>query len=179
MYKYIFCCIITIILVGLLIFAFNQYNNNKQPKTEIVKQEIVKPVEIRVVEKYIKGDIDTVYIDKKPQQVASYETKIDTLDTIVDVKIRYFIDQNKFDSDIKVNTLERQTIIEQKTYVTPKPKLIRIISGLSIGFKNSTENNLDLSNVGIDAGIKIKDKYSVSLFGNTDNVFGVRLGIDF
>ena len=41
------------------------------------------------------------------------------------------------------------------------------------------EDKAGLNNAGVDAGIKLRDKYSVSIFANTDNVFGLRFGIDF
>lgn len=167
-----------LIVAGLLIFSFWSWKKLPDIRTETINREIIKPVEVRIIERYIEGIIDTVYINNKPQSIAVYETKKDTLDTQVDVKVRYFIEQNRFDSDIGIKTNHKETVIETTKYITQKPRLIRFISGVSVGFIDD-KDKAGLKNAGLDAGIKLRDKYSVSIFANTDNVFGMRLGIDF
>lgn len=178
MLKYAFYIIVTLIVAGLLMFSFWSWKRLPDIRTETITHEIVKPVEVRIIERYIEGTVDTVYIDNKPQPVAIYHTKKDTLDAQVDVKVRYFIEQNRFDSDINIKTNHKETVIETTKYVTQKPKLIRVISGVSVGFIDD-DGKAGLKNAGLDAGIKLRDKYSVSVFANTDSVFGLRFGIDF
>ena len=178
MLKYAFYIIVALMVAGLLIFSFWSWKRLPDVRTETINREIIKPVEVRIIERYIEGTIDTVYIDNKPQSIAIYETKKDTLDTQVDVKVKYFIEQNRFDSDIDIKTNHKETVIETTKYITQKPRLIRFISGVSVGFVDDKDNT-GLKNAGVDAGIKLRDKYSVSVFANTDNVFGMRFGIDF
>lgn len=165
-------------VAGLLLFSFWPWKRLPDIRTETIRHEIVKPVEVRIIEKYIEGTIDTVYIENEPQPVAIYHTMKDTLDTQVDIKVRYFLEQNRFDSDIDIKTNHKETVVETIKYVSQKPKLIRVISGVSLGFIEN-EGKTGLKNAGVDAGIKLRDKYSISVFANTDSVFGLRFGIDF
>lgn len=165
-------------VAGLLLFSFWPWKRLPDIRTETIRHEIVKPVEVRIIEKYIEGTIDTVYIENEPQPVAIYHTMKDTLDTQGDIKVRYFLEQNRFDSDIDIKTNHKETVVETIKYVSQKPKLIRVISGVSLGFIEN-EGKTGLKNAGVDAGIKLRDKYSISVFANTDSVFGLRFGIDF
>lgn len=55
------------------------------------------------------------------------------------------------------------------------PKAIGFIGSVGIGFRDS----LQLRDAELSAGIELREKYSVSLFGRTDRTYGIRFGVRF
>lgn len=55
------------------------------------------------------------------------------------------------------------------------PRAIGFIGAVGIGFRDS----LQLRDAELSAGIELREKYSVSLFGRTDRTYGIRFGVRF
>lgn len=55
------------------------------------------------------------------------------------------------------------------------PRAIGFIGAVGIGFRDS----LQLRDAEISAGIELREKYSVSVFGRSDLTYGIRLGVRF
>lgn len=80
----------------------------------------------------------------------------------VDIGIGYNEHTNTFD----LQTMFQETIPEPEPR---KPRLIGLIGSVGIGFANS----LRLHDAELAAGVELKEKYSLSLFGRTDRTYGL------
>lgn len=100
-----------------------------------------------------------------------------TLDTVltspsgkskVDLGVGYNEGTNLF--NLKANFSEKEV-----KYNPIKPRLFTPIASVGIGFRDT----LRLYDAELAAGLELREKYSVSLFGRTDRTYGIRFGVRF
>lgn len=115
----------------------------------------------------------TVYVvagtpHKPEHEVARMDTTLvsNTQATKVDLSIEYDEYDNTFDLDAAV--VERP--------VVAKPKFITPTASLTFGYRQF--NDAIPERLGIGAGVKIMDKYSIQITADTDKTYGITLGID-
>jgi len=138
------------------------------------------PVKTVIIREQIPARIDTVVVDGHAYDIASYNDTLKKDKTTIGLRVRYNEYSNLFDVNADVSTV-RDSVYSEKNTITvieKKQKLIGLTGGISTGFSKSG-SSVALKNAGIDAGIKILGRYSATAFANTDNVFGIRLGVDF
>jgi hypothetical protein len=179
--KYVFYLMIILIIAGLL---FSTYYFWKKSNPIIIEENTqtyytTKPIETRIIRESLPTKIDTVYIDGSQNEIAYYETSIDSNNVNVDLSISYDERMNVFSLDHNITTMMDSIYVEKEVVktITKSPQLIRLTGGILTIFESQDETKL--KNVGIDAGIKIVDKYSITGYINTNKEFGIRLGIDF
>lgn len=76
------------------------------------------------------------------------------------------------------NTFDLQAMLQETIVKQPenrKPRLLGLIGSVGIGFADS----LRLHDAEIAAGVELREKYSLSLFGRTDRTYGLRFGVRF
>jgi hypothetical protein len=115
----------------------------------------------------------TVYVvagtpHKPEHEVARMDTTLvsNTQATKVDLGIEYDEYDNTFDLDA--------TIVERP--VVAKPKFITPTASLTFGYRQF--NDAIPERLGIGAGVKIMDKYSIQITADTDKTYGITLGMD-
>ena len=116
----------------------------------------------------------TVYVvagtpHKPEHEVARMDTTLvsNTQATKVDLGIEYDEYDNTFDLDA--------TIVERP--VVAKPKFITPTASLMFGYRQF--NDAIPERLGIGAGVKIMEKYSIQLTADTDRTYGIMLGVRF
>lgn len=82
------------------------------------------------------------------------------------------IGYNEYSNLFNLKANFSEAIPEQKP--TP-PRAIGFIGGVGIGFRDS----LQLRDAELSAGIELREKYSVSVFGRSDLTYGLRFGVRF
>ena len=115
----------------------------------------------------------TVYVvagtpHKPEHEVARMDTTLvsNTQATKVDLGIEYDEYDNTFDLDA--------TITERP--VVAKPKFLTPTASLTFGYRQF--DNAIPERLGIGAGVKIMDKYSIQITADTDKTYGITLGVD-
>jgi len=115
----------------------------------------------------------TVYVvagtpHKPEHEVARMDTTLvsNTQATKVDLGIEYDEYDNTFDLDA--------TITERP--VVAKPKFITPTASLMFGYRQFDDAIPD--RLGVGAGVKIMNKYSIQLTADTDKTYGITLGVD-
>ena len=180
--KYIFYSVVFLVLLGLLFASYYFYSKSNVAKVESnsYTYSTTTPVVTKIIREYIKADIDTVWINNQSHEVAYYSATIDTNKVSVDLNIKYDELLNVFSLKANVISMVDSVFVEKETVKTviKKPKFIGLTSGISIGVK-SMDEKIELSNAGLDVGLKFAGKYSVSGYANTDKQYGLRLGLDF
>lgn len=140
-----------------------------------------KPPVIEQITTYIEADsipaqISTYYITKPgssapptPAEYARMDTSLvsDSGRTEVKMGIGYDEYRNQFDL--------RARIIETPPVPQP-PRLFGLTTSLDIGYRNFDDAVPEV--IGIGAGVKIVEKYSIEATINTDKTYGIRLGVD-
>lgn len=114
-------------------------------------------------------------VDRQTGAVVQTEyAKMDTILTSpsqqsqVEVGIGYNENTNTF--DLQANF--RETLPDP---IQPLPRLLGFVGAVGIGFADT----FTLHDAEISAGVEIRERYSVSLFGRTDKTYGLRFGIRF
>lgn len=127
----------------------------------------LKPTIITITD--YEARIDTVYVDSVPREVASMDTLLMSEDKAVsvDLGIRYDEHDNEFDL---------RSVITH-TPVRPKPRLLALTTSLDLGWREF--DDAEPERIGVGAGVKILDKYSIQLTADTDKTIGIRLGVDW
>ena len=136
----------------------------------------------------IPASIQTVHIVAPSGEVeqAEYATMDTTLtspsgNAAVDLGIGYNEGSNLF--NLKANFSE--TIPESNPISKPKllksnpiskPKLLTPTASLMFGYRQF--DNAIPERLGVGAGVKIMDKYSIQLTADTDKTYGITLGVD-
>jgi len=173
-------CVLLIIALCVSMFMLGKTKAEKPSISETTIRTTI-PEKTIIIRERIPAKIDTVDIEGHQHEIASYTDIVDTNNVYIKTDIRYDEHSNLFDVRHDIRALRDSVYVEKITQLPPvviKPKFIGLTGGITTGFANS-ENGLALHSSGIDAGIKIKGKYSATLFANTDEVFGLRFGVDF
>ena len=123
----------------------------------------------------IPASVQTVHIVAPSGEVA--QTEYATMDTTLtspsgNSKVSLGIGYNEYSNLFNLKANFAETIPELKS--TP-PRAIGFIGAVGIGFRDS----LQLRDAELSAGIELREKYSVSLFGRTDRTYGIRFGVRF
>jgi hypothetical protein len=123
----------------------------------------------------IPASVQTVHIVAPSGEVA--QTEYATMDTTLtspsgNSKVSLGIGYNEYSNLFNLRANFAETIPELSP--TP-PRAIGFIGSVGIGFRDS----LQLRDAELSAGIELREKYSVSLFGRSDLTYGVRFGVRF
>lgn len=123
----------------------------------------------------IPASVQTVHIVAPSGEVA--QTEYATMDTTLtspsgNSKVSLGIGYNEYSNLFNLRANFSEAIPELKP--TP-PRAIGFIGAVGIGFRDS----LQLRDAELSAGIELREKYSVSLFGRTDRTYGIRFGVRF
>lgn len=177
--KYVWYIVLTMAILGMLAMGLQLLGRRGEVVSTKTVTSKMEPVNVNLVA--VPADVETVVKDGKAREVATYSATIDSARAIVDIGIRYDEDSNVFDlikframvprDSVYVERIEREIV---KT----KPPII----GLSAGIRTmhgKIGNKLDVSAVGVDLGIKIVGKYTISAGLDSDGTLSARLGIDF
>lgn len=123
----------------------------------------------------IPASVQTVHIVAPSGEVAQTEyARMDTTLTSPsgNSKVSLGIGYNEYSNLFNLKANFSETIPELKP--TP-PRPIGFIGAVGIGFRDS----LQLRDAELSAGIELREKYSVSVFGRSDLTYGVRFGVRF
>lgn len=123
----------------------------------------------------IPASVQTVHIVAPSGE--PIQTEYATMDTTLtspsgNSKVSLGIGYNEYSDLFNLKANFSEAIPELKP--TP-PRAIGFIGGVGIGFRDS----LQLRDAELSAGIELREKYSVSLFGRTDRTYGIRFGVRF
>lgn len=123
----------------------------------------------------IPASVQTVHIVAPSGE--PIQTEYATMDTTLtspsgNSKVSLGIGYNEYSDLFNLRANFSEAIPELKP--TP-PRAIGFIGGVGIGFRDS----LQLRDAELSAGIELREKYSVSLFGRTDRTYGIRFGVRF
>lgn len=131
------------------------------------------PVQTHIIYKDVPGQID----NSSGHEVATLDTTFVSPDrkTTAAFAIRYDEQSNLFNLGANISTVRDSIYVEKVITHTLKPPFIGLTGGVSVGFQDKAV----LRNAQIDAGIKVRGKYSATVFYNTDKFYGLRFGIDF
>lgn len=121
----------------------------------------------------IPASIHNIRIVTPTGEVA--QTEYATMDTTLtspsgNSKVSLGIGYNEYSNLFNLRANFSEAIPELKP--TP-PRAIGFIGAVGIGFRDS----LQLRDAELSAGIELREKYSVSLFGRTDRTYGIRFGV--
>ena len=105
------------------------------------------------------------------------QTEYATMDTTLtspsgNSKVSLGIGYNEYSNLFNLRANFSETIPELSPI---PPRAVGFIGGVGIGFRDS----LQLRDAELSAGIELREKYSVSLFGRTDRTYGIRFGVRF
>ena len=173
-------CVLLIIALCVSMYKLGKIKAEK-PNTNETTIRTTIPEKTIVIRERIPAKIDTAYVDGHQYDMASYSDVVDTNKVYVKTDIEYDEYHNLFSVRHDIMALRDSTYIEKITQLPGekyKPKFIGLTGGITTGFAN-TDKGLTLHSSGIDAGIKLLGKYSATLFANTDEVYGLRFGVDF
>lgn len=179
--QYIFYLVVFFVVIGLMVLSWYLYSKTPAPSiesnTSIFRYTL--PIETRIIRTNLPGKIDTVLVDNTSYEIARYRELIDKGKVKIDFGVEYNERTNLFNIDTQVTALVDSVVIEKEVVktVVKKPPFLGLTGGLSVGA--SYDKEIKLSNVGIDAGFKVAGKYSLTAFGTTDKIFGLRFGVDF
>lgn len=123
----------------------------------------------------IPASTQTIHIVAPSGKVA--QTEYATMDTTLtspsgNSRVSLGIGYNEYSNLFNLRANFSEAIPELK--LTP-PRAIGFIGAVGIGFRDS----LQLQDAELSAGIELREKYSVSLFGRTDRTYGIRFGVRF
>ena len=123
----------------------------------------------------IPASVQTVHIVAPSGE--PIQTEYATMDTTLtspsgNSKVSLGIGYNEYSNLFNLRANFSEAIPELKP--TP-PRAIGFIGAVGIGFRDS----LQLRDAELSAGIELREKYSVSLFGRTDRTYGIRFGVRF
>lgn len=123
----------------------------------------------------IPASVQTVHIVAPSGEVAQAEYA--TMDTTLtspsgNSEVSLGIGYNEYSNLFNLRANFSETIPELKP-IPPRP--IGFIGGVGIGFRDS----LVLRDAELSAGIELREKYSLSVFGRSDLTYGVRFGVRF
>jgi hypothetical protein len=123
----------------------------------------------------IPASVQTVHIVAPSGEVA--QTEYATMDTTLtspsgNSRVSLGIGYNEYSNLFNLMANFSETIPELSPI---PPKAIGFIGAVGIGFRDS----LQLRDAELSAGIELREKYSVSLFGRTDRTYGIRFGVRF
>lgn len=110
--------------------------------------------------------IETLFVAGEPHEIARLDTTITNDHVAVDLGIRYDETDNRFDTRVSVT----------QTPIIVPPKLFRLATAVDIGWDGKEGWNPQV--VGIGAGVKIREKYSIMGTINTQGTYGIRFGVD-
>ena len=167
-----------IILTGLLATSFMLGRQSVKvaitDSSRVLVTEV--PVEYTITRTKIKAEIDTVWVNNTSHEIARYSTQIDTSKVSVKLDIKYDEDANLFDIRHSFRVIRDSVFVERiKTVdIFHKPKPISVTAGTLIGFR---EKQLD--NAGLDLGLKFANKYTLAVFGKSNQEYGLRMSVDF
>ena len=123
----------------------------------------------------IPAKLQIVHIVDADGEVA--QTEYATMDTTLvspggNSRVSLGIGYNEYSNlfNLKANFSEKEV-----KYNPIKPRLFTPIASVGIGFRDS----LRLYDAELAAGLELREKYSVSLFGRTDRTYGIRFGVRF
>lgn len=180
---YILVALVIAILAVVAVFRLTA--KNKLPTSTITENryETTVPVRTVVIRESLPARIDTVYIDGTAYEIARYTDTLDTNKVYIKTDIKYDERTNLFDISRDINIQRDSVYVEKITTVfekLPKPKLVSMTGAIGSGFKSDEKSGgLVLNSMCLDAGIKIKSKYSATLFATTNAEYGIRFGVDF
>lgn len=182
MTKKIVLWIMAALLLGALLLG--AYYLGRRPPintyTEVTHEHhTVTPVETKIIYRNVPAELETLYVDGHEYIYARHHAVIDTNKVHVEVDIGYDELKKTFDVSHRVNTQRDSVYVEKIVTITqaPKPKLLGLTAALGVGFQAS--DALDPTHASFDFGVKIVDKYRATLFVDTRQTYGLRLGIDF
>jgi len=135
------------------------------------------PVETRIIRQNLPGKVDTVYVNNQPAEYASHSETIEKDRVSVDLDVGYNEGTNLFDIRANVTSLRDSVYVEKIIDRTRVPKLLSVTTALGVGF--SGDRGIEPDHVSLDLGLKFRDKYRITAFGDTHRKFGLRLGVDF
>ena len=123
---------------------------------------ITTPTETQIVYRSLPAKVVTA---QDGHEIAKLDTTLVSASgqTSVGLGVRYDEKDNLFDLDARIQETPK------------KPKAISFIADAGVAFSDS----LMPRNIELGAGVLIREKYSVTLFGRSDKTFGIRCGVRF
>jgi hypothetical protein len=175
----------SLILALVLVIGSVAYVNYSKPRiisrVQSVHYHHTYPVVTKIIRDSVySSSVDTMTIDGHQYRIATLDTSIDTTKAAVDLKIKYNEYTGLWNLKAKITTFNDSTYTNTQTDNTTSPNskkapFISLIGGVNpTAIRNKGAWKLD--GLGVDAGLRIADKWDVELTARSDETYGVRIG---
>lgn len=180
--KYALYIALSLLLLGYLVLGSMLMKRVPAAETKITEKRVSVPQVTGVSLKSVPAVVDTRIRKGKPREVATYAATIDSGRVSVDIGVEYDEEANVFDLIKFKATAPKDSVYVEKVVTVREPvkrKLIGICGGVRASAARSDSGSYGLSRVGVDLGVKILGRYSITAGIDSDGEVSARLGIDF